>query len=246
MGGFQTVHMNAGAKDGTLREKRLVLEMTQQQVADKAKISLSSYQKFESGDRNIRTAPFEVCCRVVTALGMDPTAFYRGDYVFGEHTIFDKDGRKYVRTGRLVDEDIDDKEAVNVMRVHVIGSVLYIPMKILRALGSPEYMQIMVKEDERKIGMKILKQAEDNAFQIPADAYCGIWKGLAIADKDLMRLVYHFMNKPEGKYTGQPDLFEKGLLMNLKKMQGSDYTIPADSYYPLDLKRAAVENTGHE
>ncbi len=94
--------------------------------------------------------------------------------------------------------------------------------------------------------MKILKKAEDNAFIIPQDVYCGRWKGLAIADKDLIRLVYHFMNKPEGNYTGQLDLFEKGLLMDLKKMQGSNYTIPADSYYSLDLKRAAVEDTDHE
>ena len=32
-----------------LREKRLVLGLTQQQVADKAKINYRQYQKFESG-----------------------------------------------------------------------------------------------------------------------------------------------------------------------------------------------------
>ena len=80
MNGCQTIHTNAGARDGTLKEKRLVLEMTQQQVAEKAKISLSSYQKFESGYRNIRTASFEITCRVVTALGMDPTTFFEGGY----------------------------------------------------------------------------------------------------------------------------------------------------------------------
>ena len=81
--GFQTVHMGGGKKDGTLKEKRLVLELTQQEVAEKAKISLSSYQKFENGDRNIRTASFEVACRVLKALSMDPTAFFEYKYVFG-------------------------------------------------------------------------------------------------------------------------------------------------------------------
>ena len=115
--GFQTIHLRAGAKDGTLREKRLALEMTQQEVADKAKISLSSYQKFELGDRNIRTASFELVCRVLKALEMDPTAFYEGEYVFGEPTIFDKEGRKYIRSGRLIDEEINEQEAANAMRI---------------------------------------------------------------------------------------------------------------------------------
>ena len=60
-----------------LKKKRLALGMTQQHVAEKAKISLSSYQKFESGNRNIMTASFEIACKVIIALGMDPTSFYR-------------------------------------------------------------------------------------------------------------------------------------------------------------------------
>ena len=79
MSGFSTVHMGAGARDGTLKEKRLVLEMTQQQVAEKAKISLSSYQKFESGDRNIRTASFEVTCRVLRRFAWIPPLFLKAD-----------------------------------------------------------------------------------------------------------------------------------------------------------------------
>ena len=59
-----------------LKKKRLALGMTQQDVAEKATISLSSYQKYESGNRNIMTASFEIVCRVIIALGMDPTSFY--------------------------------------------------------------------------------------------------------------------------------------------------------------------------
>ena len=36
-----------------LREKRLVLGLTQQQVADKAKINYRQYQKFESGEYKV-------------------------------------------------------------------------------------------------------------------------------------------------------------------------------------------------
>lgn len=76
--GFRMVHMGAGVRDGLLREKRLVLELTQKQVAEKAKVALTSYQKFESGERNIRTASFDVACKVLLALEMDPTAFFKG------------------------------------------------------------------------------------------------------------------------------------------------------------------------
>ena len=145
--GFQTIHLRAGAKDGTLREKRLALEMTQQEVADKAKISLSSYQKFELGDSNIRTASFELVCRVLKALEMDPTAFYEGEYVFGEPTIFDKEGRKYIRSGRLIDEEINEQEAANAMRIHFIEGAMVIPLKVLRALNSPEYLELLYQDN---------------------------------------------------------------------------------------------------
>lgn len=246
MSGWSTVHINAGAKDGTLREKRLVLEMTQQQVAEKAGISLSSYQKFESGDRNIRTASFEVACRVVMALGMDPTAFYKGNYVLGEPTIFDQEGRKYVLTGRLVDEDVDSTEAINVMRIHVCGNGFYLPMKILRAMGSPEYVQIMVKEAERMIGLKVLKQEEENTFRIPADVYCGKWRGICLSDNDLIGIVYQYMRKPTGNYTGEPNLFQKGCILKLGEMEPSNYQIPIEKYYPLELKKAVMPGESEE
>ena len=67
-----------------LREKRLVLGLTQQQVADKAKINYRQYQKFESGERNIMTASFQLTCRVIKALNMDIEKFYNGDYTLGE------------------------------------------------------------------------------------------------------------------------------------------------------------------
>ncbi|MBO5570182.1 MAG: helix-turn-helix transcriptional regulator [Clostridia bacterium] len=243
---WNTVHMNAGAHDATLREKRLVLEMTQQEVADRAKISLSSYQKFESGDRNIRTASFEVACRVIMALDMDPTAFYEGKYVFDEPTIFDKDGRKYVQTGRLVDEEVDETEAINAMRIHVYGNGVYIPMRILRAMGSPQYVQIMVKEDERMIGLKIIKKAEENTFRITSDAYCGRWRGVCLSDDGLMSLVYKYMRKQAGNYTGEPELFEKGCLLNLGRMETSEYKVPVENYYQLELKKAVAEVEEHE
>ena len=79
--GYCLAHRKANS---ILREKRLVLGLTQQQVADKAKINYRQYQKFESGERNIMTASFQLTCRVIKALNMDIEKFYNGDYTLGE------------------------------------------------------------------------------------------------------------------------------------------------------------------
>ena len=89
-----------------LREKRVVLGMTQQQVADKAHIVLQQYQKFESGERNIMTCSFQIACRIIEALEMDITAFFHGEYVFGEEVYLSSDGLKYKKTGKSTNEDV--------------------------------------------------------------------------------------------------------------------------------------------
>ena len=104
--GYQIVHLNGGVRDGLLREKRVVLGLTQQQVADRAKIKLQQYQKFESGERNIKTASFQLACRVIEALEMDISDFYHNEYVLGEDVYMDDDGLKYAKTNRLTSADV--------------------------------------------------------------------------------------------------------------------------------------------
>lgn len=101
--GYQLLHKNYS---GVLREKRLVLGLTQQQVADKAKITYGQYQKFESGERNIRTASFQLACKVIEALDMDLTKFFHGDYIIGEPVYSSPEGLRYKKTGRLINEDV--------------------------------------------------------------------------------------------------------------------------------------------
>ena len=100
--GFQILHPRAVS---ILSEKRQILRLTQQEVADRAKITLRQYQRLESGERNIMTSSFRLACRVIEALDMDVSEFYHGDYYLGEElkTI---DGRLcYKKTGRPIDED---------------------------------------------------------------------------------------------------------------------------------------------
>ena len=90
-----------------IRSLRVDAGMTQQQVADKAHIVLQQYQKFESGERNIMTCSFQIACRIIEALKMDITAFFHGDYVFGEEVRFSEDGLRYKKTGKLTNEDVE-------------------------------------------------------------------------------------------------------------------------------------------
>ena len=55
-----------------LKDARKASNMTQQQVANKAGISLRQYQKFESGERKLITASFRIAMDVILALEIKP------------------------------------------------------------------------------------------------------------------------------------------------------------------------------
>lgn len=105
LNGYQLIHTTYG---GILREHRVRLGLTQKQVAEKSKMPLQSYQRFESGERNIMTASFQMTCRVLESLEMDISAFYRGDYVFSEPVSPSPEGLRYKDTGKLINEDVAD------------------------------------------------------------------------------------------------------------------------------------------
>lgn len=70
-----------------LKERRINLKLTQQEVAEKAGILLQQYQKFESGERKIESATFQTACRVIEALNMDITKFYHREYSLSDDKI---------------------------------------------------------------------------------------------------------------------------------------------------------------
>ena len=55
----------------------------------------------------IRDSSFQIACRIIEALEMDITAFFQGDYVFGEEVCFSEDGLRYKKTGKLTNEDVE-------------------------------------------------------------------------------------------------------------------------------------------
>lgn len=103
--GYQIVHFS---KCGVLRERRVVLGLTQQQVAGRAGISLKGYRNFETGTRDIMRASFSIACRVIEALEMNISDFYHDEYVFGEELCGSPEGPRYKKTSRLIEEDVEE------------------------------------------------------------------------------------------------------------------------------------------
>ena len=76
LNGYSLVYLDAHKPGAILREQRVTQNLTQHQVALKAGITIRQYQKFESDERNLRTASFQLACRVLEALNMDIAGFY--------------------------------------------------------------------------------------------------------------------------------------------------------------------------
>ncbi len=106
--GYRLMHPHTKS---ILFERRVILGLTQKQVAERAGIRLQSYQRFESGERNIMTASFQLACRVIEALKMNVSDFYHGEYFLGEELYATDDGLRYKKTGKLINEDVIEEKS---------------------------------------------------------------------------------------------------------------------------------------
>ena len=67
---------------GMLIGAREKLGLSQEEVAAKAGIKLSQYQKYESHDGHFSSSSMRIVNAVLTALELDPTAFVNGEYAY--------------------------------------------------------------------------------------------------------------------------------------------------------------------
>lgn len=65
-----------------LKPLRKMFGLTQKQIADRAGIALVEYQRFEYCSRSIKTASFDIVCRVISAFDNPRliSKFYIGEY----------------------------------------------------------------------------------------------------------------------------------------------------------------------
>jgi len=69
---------------GILIGQREKLGLSQEEVAEKAGITLKQYQTFEGHDRNLSSSSFRIVHAVLSALDLDITAFNKGKYSIEE------------------------------------------------------------------------------------------------------------------------------------------------------------------
>jgi len=68
-----------------LSEAREKLGLSQQEAADRAKVTLEQYQRYEKpGGWNLDSTSFDIATRVLLAVGLDPSAYANGEYHFGD------------------------------------------------------------------------------------------------------------------------------------------------------------------
>ena len=68
-------------ENGLLIKQREKLGLTQEEVAERAGITLKQYQRYEKVGNNISSSSFQIVNAVFTALELDMTDFNNGDYV---------------------------------------------------------------------------------------------------------------------------------------------------------------------
>ena len=74
------------SEQSILRRQREKLGLSQQQVAERARIHPQQYQKFETEKRNLSSSSFNIACRVLEALELDIIGYFHGEYVLSEET----------------------------------------------------------------------------------------------------------------------------------------------------------------
>ena len=87
MEGYELPNQIVQDEKKILLEARTKMGLTQQQVADKARITIRHYRMFESGERKLSSSSFFTASKILEALQLDLTAFARGEYATNGENI---------------------------------------------------------------------------------------------------------------------------------------------------------------
>lgn len=63
-----------------IRQRRMDLNMTEEEVAEKAHVDLSLYRKIENADADIRSVEFYTVCCILSVLKLNASDFYDRRY----------------------------------------------------------------------------------------------------------------------------------------------------------------------
>lgn len=161
---------------GILKSRRTQLGLTQQEVADKAHIYLSQYQRLESGDNYLTGSSMKIGLSVCAALLLNP-------YDFVEINV-DQPDPTTMRPQHIIGEDIPEnlftrkragrkliRKEIMTVYVNCDDYSLLIPYDILNKLGDPEYIQLRWNISKRRIVIIPATSADQNCLDIPKQEY---------------------------------------------------------------------------
>ena len=159
-----------------LFNRRNHLNLTQQQVADMAKIPLRQYQRLENGDVELANTPMSAGLAVCAALLLDPYYFFPLDEVQQADPITLKPQNAFDSTEPLENEPKRvgrkpiRRDIMTVYVNHEFYSAI-VTKDVLKALGSPAYLRLYWKADERRLLFCAADASDDSVFDVPPHLY---------------------------------------------------------------------------
>lgn len=163
--------------------RREQLGLTQQQVADMANVPLRQYQRIEQGDSKLEGNRFKSGLAICAALMLDPYTL-----ILPNPSQADAKNIKPVPSLDFSIPTLDKAKKVgrkpimrDVMNVYVNHPCfsLLIPAEVLSAVGSPACIQILRKEEDRRIVLRPIWEGANEAinageaYDVPEAIYDG-------------------------------------------------------------------------
>lgn len=160
-----------------LQTRRNQLGLSQQEVAERAKIPLRQLQRIEAGTSNFCSNPADMCLRLCAALLLDPfelichnpwqpdISSLSEQYVFDSNTPEDalrrpkKTGRKPIR-----------RDVMTVYFNHPQFGII-IPRFVLEVLGSPDYIQMLWNHGEKRFLFHAVNVNAEHPYDVPRLLY---------------------------------------------------------------------------
>lgn len=158
-------------EDSILKIRRDQLGLSQQNVADLAKIPLTQYQRLETGDNILAGASMRIGLAVCAALLLDPYEFI--DVTVSQpdtqtmkpvpmfHTELPDDLLAPKKTGRKI-----TWKDIKTVFVNYEEYSLLIPYDVLNILGEPKYIQMSWHLKQRRIVIRAAEVHEEGALDL--------------------------------------------------------------------------------
>ncbi|MBQ4453059.1 MAG: helix-turn-helix transcriptional regulator [Clostridia bacterium] len=157
---------------GVFISRRKQLGFTQEQVAKMAGVQLSQYQRFESGERDIANSAMRTGLAICAVLMLDPYEMV-GIRVKQHSPKSIKPQEAF--DARIPEELLAPKRAGrkqirrDIMKafLNYMDNSIVIPYEILDKIGSPDYIQLLWKPDEKRIAIRPATADDEEPIDIP-------------------------------------------------------------------------------